>query len=1021
MSEASAPSSSDVPVSAGRRTRRRPVSRARVIKKKRRVKIPWTKVFSGTTLSIPAGIFLIDKYVSEVSFLHTTVAFPLDLLQGTAGFWLAITLGFLGWYAGFHIKRWPRGIGLFLAIVMAGLIISSMLQPFYTQFLYTRQLEGNPPLYGDIDTSFLSSPFLSDLFESLRDLAQQLLSGDYVVMKVYAADDGQTMDATQDHYLYRWRAFEKYSFTQKDFDLPSSQELTTMTFHNERTDIPSNIQGAKRLRFDLNLTVISNQANQELLTTWNSLYRSDLENIDFAAGISNPVGANVVEASVSNNSGNQPFISAKFADGSESEFFATSSYTGYWYPENKSQVVSGSLNYSQVSNLYNSDVQGRWGGDSFTGITRSQYVTGSTGFQNAYNNYLTKAQNKTIFEVVQMVYNDLVANYLDLNNLLPSNPDAEGQDPAYFVYDGGSPGIEELVLSFVLMLRALYIPARPIMGYSIGTYISDATGPHYEIRNKNLHYWTEVLIPVSDDNGRISYRWAIFNLIPDANILAASGGTILDYGRNAFGGSGNFQVSVRTSTSIQQVTMGNDRVQVYVQPLGKDMIVDVIARDGSGNPLPSQAFSLKLLDENNLNAMLAAINQGDLGTALQILDENGILLADGTTNSTGGYEYRTKIAGNGTIEGTNTQVNRLNIQSQPYNVYALIAISGLSYGYSGVGFLASGNIEVFTLAKQVEYQDPQKNQNVTGYITVPDSSIPAFANLTDVDTGNSLPNEGIDWYLLDSDNIADPANIDFTQFVGQNFSSSVTNSSGIANTTVVFKPTDSGLYIVAAHWQGTDVYGYFFVYVTNDIVLIAQGTTPDSQSLSQSSQQSVSFSVTTQAIAFSQTAGIDQKNAEGILIRYYLIKDTYYTESMSYDTLEAQMATWTNQTEYLNLTTWFGYTDTTGTVSITLVLSNVSVIGVGTWRIVAITKDGRDHVQHGTGLILTGAPLPLTMSNQQQKIVDIDHGSSPRIGIPKVHKLQSYTLPRIANAITYLNEGVMDMDRISQVLVRRPN
>ncbi len=972
-----------------------------------KIKINWTRVVSGTVLSLPAGVFAVDKYITQIPLLHSSVPFPFDILTGSVGFWAAITLAFLGWYAGFKIKKWPQGLGVFLGLLMAVLILTSIIQPFYMHIMYPSQIEGPPPKYGNIDTSFLSSPFLSDLFESLRNLAEQLLSGNFSVMKVYSADPNNPL-TQDDTFLYRWRTFEKYSYTQKDFDLPSGQELSEITYHDQRQDIPDlTTLDYKKLKIELNVTVLADSANQELIVPWNSLYHFDMDEPNWSDNITNPVGATVGSSSSLNNTSNQPFLNVRFQDGNESEFFATANYYTYWYLENKTIVSNNALNYSVALPIIPQDFQDRWGSNSFQGITLAEYLTGADApqkFQQAYNDYYQYAKTHTIFQIAQKIYNDLISRYVDFNNIQLSNPDAKGQDPAYFVFgELGTPGIEELVLSYVLMLRSLQIPARPVMGYSVGNYVS-GTNPYFDVKQSDLHYWVEVLIPIRLPNNKIEYHWAMFNLFPDLDLLSSTGAQI--YGKNAFGSSGKFTVNVTSAVSKQTVQQGSDNVEVYVQPLGKTMNVTVNSLDSSDNPNPGQYFELKLVDEDTLNTMLQYINTGNLFQALSVLDANGIKLLSATTNAKGEYNTSIFIYSNGTLSTANYTVKRLNLVSQPNNVYALVAIAGISYGYAGVGFLANGRIYTQTTMLLFPVTNPTNGETVQAAVSFPGGYIDAFANLTEEDGITPIANENIDWYWIPSSEVPDPQNVDFQALQQYKVNTTVTNSSGIATVVIQAGASDSGLYVLGANWQGTDVYNITFVYITNDITLYAVSTDPDAVTQSKTSSNPVTFNLVTQAVAFENTAGINSENTTNLPIHYYLIRDEYYSDTESYDTLVANIGTWTNGTEYYTLSSWEGRTNETGFLAFTLVIPDPSVLAVGLWRIVAISDPAKTHVRHGTGLTLTGTPLPL--NNEKSSLTQFlsYNENYVQIGVRVISEKPLYTSIEYQPLTLVINEGI---------------
>ena len=613
-----------------------------------------------------------------------------------------------------------------------------------------------------------------------------------------------------------------------------------------------------------------------------------------------------------------------------------------------------------------------------------------------------------MFQVAQKIYNDLITKYVDFNNIQISNPDSDGKDPAYFVFgEEGSPGVEELVLSYVLMLRALQIPARPVMGYSVGQYQS-GSNPYFDVKQSDIHYWTEILVPVILPGGKVEYHWAMFNLFPDLDLLASSGQQV--YGKNAFGSSGKFQVTVTSAIDQQTVQQGNDNVKVYVQPLGKTMNVTVTSLDSSNNVAPNQFFELKIVDEDTLNSMLQYINSGNLANALNILDTNGHTLISGTTGDDGNYSTGIYLYANGTIKGANYTVKRLNLLTQPYNVYALVAIAGISYGYAGVGFLAQGKIITSTNLYTVPMTNPQTGETVQAAVSFPGGNITGYALLTELDGSSPLINESIDWYWIPSSAIPDPQNIDFQAIQVYKKGTSTTNSTGYAKYNITVGASDSGLFILGANWQSTDVYNVTFVYITNDITLYAISTDPDSVSQSKSSTNPVTFNLVTKAVAFENTVGVPSQNTTNLLIHYYLIRDEYYSDSMDYNTLRNDIDNvWTNGTEYYTLKSWEGYTDSNGILAYALTIPNPSVLAVGLWRIVAISDEAKSHVRHGTGLTLTGAPLPLSKTENINKIAFESHYNTTPLKLGNARVSLLGKIPIQALNQSKISEGIREI------------
>ncbi len=453
----------------------------------------------------------------------------------------------------------------------------------------------------DFDVSGLSSPFYSEFLNGMLDLLGNIPDPKEEVAYIRPTD-GQPLDYYRDRYLYRWRVAETYDTELADYDQTyTATQLEyvdgTSTYNNVFTG--SNFDEARALNIDEQYLTISNSYLGEALLPWNSEYGGligDFDDMD--AEVSN--NGSLIPGSIGGyrDINEQPVLSLTFDTARKQGFV---NYDSYWIAEDKYNIIKNSVLMSDLSSEFDvypasrfgdlsivnsNEISGIWGLESLPGTNNyvdrvnpdaDEFVTQ----HDACNTILANNPDISVYNFTLLINNDiqnaimqgLLEGSLNIDPTQTSGVADPGTDKAYWFYTAlVDPiiqfGMKELLTGFVNMLRSFDIPARPIIGFSVGNFLdangNDCTGSsdcdEIEILFEHIHVWIEVLIPVKVGSVT-TYHWGIFNPIPDPWLLQEDS-TDFEFGRNSLGGPTNVEIEV----------LNNENTRLYtsldLEPLG---------------------------------------------------------------------------------------------------------------------------------------------------------------------------------------------------------------------------------------------------------------------------------------------------------------------------------------------------------------------------------------------------------------------------------------------------------------------
>lgn len=440
----------------------------------------------------------------------------------------------------------------------------------------------------DFDVSGLSSPFYSEFLNGMLDLLGNIPDPKEEVAYIRPTD-GQPLDYYRDRYLYRWRVAETYDTELADYDQTyTATQLEYVdgasNYYNVFTG--SNFDEARALNIDEQYLTISNSYLGEALLPWNSQYGGligDFDDMDVE--VSN--NGSLIPGSIGGyrDINEQPVLSLTF-DTARTQGFVN--YDSYWIAEDKYNIIENSVLMSDLSSeldgyptsrfgdlsIPNSkEISGIWGLESLPGTNNyvdrinpnaNEFVTK----HDAYGAILANNPDISVYNFTLLIKNDiqnavmqgLLEGSLNIDPTQTSGVAEPGADKAYWFYKALEDptvqfGMKELITGFVNMLRSFDIPARPIIGFSVGNFL-DANGNDctsrsdcttIEILFEHIHIWIEVLIPVKV-GAAMNYHWGIFNPIPDPWILQENNSDF-EFGKNSLGSTLDVVIDVLGSVN----------------------------------------------------------------------------------------------------------------------------------------------------------------------------------------------------------------------------------------------------------------------------------------------------------------------------------------------------------------------------------------------------------------------------------------------------------------------------------------
>ncbi|MCE7734587.1 MAG: hypothetical protein GPJ54_06910 [Candidatus Heimdallarchaeota archaeon] len=788
----------------------------RVVKYQRkgsRLSIPgltWGKVPSlllGIPLSAYAGLLYSNSkgYLSEDGLgndiLGTTDEMSAAvrlILTGTIGMVLTLFMGYSLIRKGFKIRKYPGATREIVAMWAALIVLTAIFSPFINEPGLIRQQSDDEFIVNtnDYDVSGLDSPFYSEFLNGLLDLLGNIPEPKEQVALI-TPNDGGTFDYDVDRYLYRWRVAETYDPGLADFD---QAYTSTQLEYIDSTNVYNTRDPAEEgraLSIKEQYLTISTSYIGDALVPWNSKYGGMIGGLDsVTAEIDEGFTGDLIDTSVGGyrDINEQPALSMAFTDSRTTGF---AEYDSFFVKDDKEFIADNAIKMSDLSTQLgrydlNQDASDRFGDLSqanaaeISGIWGLQSLPGGAGyfdgshdnddaFVSKYNDYKAILDNNpdiSVYDFTLLIYNDVqnavIQGLLDGSfNIDPTQTSGvadPGLDKAYWFYDAlvdpqVQYGMKELLAGFVNMLRSFDIPARPIIGFSIGDFLKDGaecTGSDCDtisILFQHIHVWLEVLIPVDDGSG-VGYQWGVFNPVPDPWILSNDASDFA-FGTNSLGGTPNIEV---------QITSGDDSALSAALDLGglgttSDFKTNKKGQDlegrvritYDGTPSAGQTIQLKLLTEADLisgnidpgvGIDLPSIITDDTdgwGNFKLFVDTDGLA-----------YTYNENDVRNSTaIPNLNiTDVNPLATQGS-YGIYAILAVYSLSFNGTLVGWELNSDITLTANVTSTVIINPNTLQPITSYGALFGSTVEFTVQVRDNDTLDPISDiSNVDFLLL---------------------------------------------------------------------------------------------------------------------------------------------------------------------------------------------------------------------------------------------------------------------------------
>ncbi|MHA2403624.1 MAG: transglutaminase domain-containing protein, partial [Candidatus Kariarchaeaceae archaeon] len=560
-----------------------------------------------------------------------------------------------------------------------------------------------------------------------------------------------------------------------------------------------------------------------------------------------------------------------------------------------------------------------YGGASLPGGA-AQYLSDDTNgfFRSAYDDLIASTdENTTVYNIILKVSNDIssaLLQNLDSINIDPTQTSGVAGpniDKAYYFYEAlDDPtiefGMKELLAGFTNMLRVLGIPARPIIGFSVGDYLDCSTPTNcdsIQIQFKHLHVWIEALIPWEDTDGT-HYSWGIFNPIPDPYLLEEDSSD-LEFGRNALGGAPEVELEI---TSGDITSLGGQSVEgedsFSLNDFGQNLTGRVkVSYDGVAQI--GQEVDLRLLNELHLQ-------QG----ATDVTSDIGFELNDVITTSDGWGYFNVSVHRNRSVYRFNDStgrydqfvtsldpVNPTGTQLGEYNIYALVALALPGYELKLVGWNLNVTINLSLDAFNQSMTNPFNGENITSYKVLQGS--PGTTNATievDDEEGNPYPQlEGVILYIMDQNDFATLSTLfsnldvvgiaqflDTSDQLGTFNQTDVNGNSTLAVSNDVFiNYTPGDVYILLAHLDDSANFDTKFLYISNDMTL-ETNLNLHGQSNQIDTNITRIWHVESNATAFLNDPLIPPEPGTNVNLTYYAIRrNTYITVNSTWSTLDS--------------------------------------------------------------------------------------------------------------------------------------
>jgi len=686
-------------------------------------------------------------------------------------------------------------------IIFVGTTIISLFMTFFGSYLtgvfYRDSLNGAEPDKNQIDTSFLSSPFIINLpvdIESFLDLLNNLDNLDDITLETSVANI-TAQDGFLGNFLYRWDVYDEYNPDGWEFE--KSNEATLYNIPQDERGEPDDFDDAADVKMSIQQSIYTATSGVDisLLSTWNSIYRPHIDwESDWSDNVKDLQGNSVgsSDTSIYYDTQDQLHLKTK-ADKSDplTPFQGTFEYSTYFmYEDDVDYIMQNSLDYENLDNNY---IQSEY--SAFLQAPEGYYDTISTAVTNFADNEIgsTIDSSTSVYDVVSSVIQN-VLNKGNLENIFgATDVDTGGEDPANVLARNENAPSSAYISLTVMALRRLGIPARPVMGFAVGS----GTESYREIKLANLYYWVEVLMPLdTDDDGLTDeYRWGQFQIGP----YPVDESTFV-FCENSLNTQYDLDLQIFEKTPGDVRTMSSGEGEIYLVDHGVTYTIQVTATR-SENPSENVPITLKSFSASELQG---GFSTSILSGGIEISQQP--VLTDASGVATLSYEF------------TSQNYSAFDFADQTGTTYFIVALNGLnSYSAKGVAIFPSGYLtDVVLNASKQTIPNPQNlAETKTYYLIQQGWKYEMFTYLyKDGPPGTDpLENRTVSYYLLTPEELQDVLNgatIDPAQFTL--IGSATTDPNGNSSVFSVNDTTHSDYF---ASLQVNTTYAIFALYGLN--------------------------------------------------------------------------------------------------------------------------------------------------------------------------------------------------------------
>ncbi|MHA1302838.1 MAG: transglutaminase domain-containing protein [Candidatus Heimdallarchaeaceae archaeon] len=656
-------------------------------------------------------------------------------------------------------------------IIFVGSTILSLLLTLFGSYMtgvfYRDSETGAVPDQYEIDTSFLSAPFIINLpidIDSLMDLLDNLGELDDLTLQSSVANI-TAIDGSLGDYLYRWDVYDKYS--EEEWDFEKSNQATLYNIPAEEQGTPSGFDDTTDARFRISQTVYtaSSSVDISLLTTWNAFVRPHIEmQTNWGDSVKNLQGNSVgsSDTNVYFDLRDQLQLQSTVEKSDPlTPFQGTFEYETYFMSEDDMEtLMQDTLKYNSLDQLY---IQEHY--SMFLQAPEGYYDTISTAVTTFADEEIGSSIDTTteVYDVITTVIQNVLMKG-DVENIFGGGGavDTGGEDPANVLARNQPAPASAYISLTVMALRRLGIPARPVMGFAVGSGDSS----YRELKVANMYYWIEALLPLDydDDGSADEYRWGQFQVGP----YPVDSSTFI-YCENSLNAQYELNLQLFENTPGDVRTMESGGATAYLVDYGINYTIAVnVTR--SGSPASGVPITLKSYKASEV--------QGGYDTSL-LSSGTEIVSSPIVTNESGVATYSYVF--------TQDNYSILDFSNQAETSYFMVALNGLTnFDAKGIAIFPTGYLTDVVLNASVQnIPNPQNPAEIMHYYLIQQGWKYEMYSLLyrDGPPGNDpLANRTVTYYLLTPEQLQEiqgGAAIDPSQFteIGQAKTDSIGNSS----------------------------------------------------------------------------------------------------------------------------------------------------------------------------------------------------------------------------------------------------